>query len=147
MKLFHPLRTTSRPAALRRAFTLLEVMIAVGIFFLGAFAILGVISSGLENARRLQRPIVDAGVLASDLCVTNQLVEGTWAGNLGDLLGHDYDEYDYTETITEEQTNRLFRADFVLQLRGNGQPVSKMSVLLWRPLSPAGSLDGATVRR
>src|ERR1044071_5556406 len=109
----------NKPA--RRAFSLLEVMVAIGIFFLGVFAILGVISSGLENARRLQRPIVDAGVIASDLCATNQLIEGTWSGNLGDLLGHEYDEYNYTETITEELTNKLFRASFTLQLRGNGQ--------------------------
>lgn len=126
------------------AFSLVEVMIAIGIFFMGAFAILGVISSGLGNARQLQRPIVDAGVLASDLCATNKLIEGTWDGNLGDLLGHEYDEYNYTETITEVRTNKLFQADFTLQLRGNGQVVSRTTILLWRPLSPAGSLDGAT---
>ena len=128
----------------RRAFSLLEVMVAIGILFLGVFAILGVVSGGLENARRLQRPIVDAGVLAADLCATNQLVEGTWSGNLGDILGHDYDDYDYTETVTEAMTNKLFRADFTLQLRGNDRPISQTSVLLWRPLSPAGGLDGAT---
>ena len=127
-----------------QAFSLLEVMVAIGIFFLGAFAILGVISSGLENARRLQRPIVDAGVLASDLCATNQLIEGTWSGNLGDLLGHDYDEYNYTENVFERETNKMFQADFTIQLRGNNQIVSQTSILLWRPLSPAGSLDGAT---
>jgi len=131
------------PENSRNAFSLLEVMVAIGIFFLAAFAILGVISSGLENARRLQRPLVDAGVLASDLCVTNQLVEGTWSGNLGDLLGHDYDGYSYTEVITEEMTNKLFRVDFALQL-SSGKTISQTSVLLWRPLSPAGSMDGAT---
>ncbi|HEU6447751.1 MAG TPA: hypothetical protein VFV23_04865 [Verrucomicrobiae bacterium] len=131
----------------RRAFSLLEVMVAVGIFFMGVFAILGVISSGLENARRLQRPMVDAGALAADVCATNQLVEGQWPGNLGDLLGHDYDGYDYTETITEVMTNKLFRADFKITLSGSDQVVSQASVLLWRPLSPAGSLDGGTTGR
>jgi prepilin-type N-terminal cleavage/methylation domain-containing protein len=130
-----------------RAFSLIEVMVAIAIFFIGTFAILGLISSGLENARRLQRPIVDAGVLASDLSTTNQLVEGTYSGNLGDLLGNDYSEYNYTETITEALTNKLFRADFVLQLRGDDRPVSEISVFLFRPLSPAGSLDGATTGR
>ena len=31
-----------------RAFTLLEVMIAIGVFFLGAFAILSLVSKGPE---------------------------------------------------------------------------------------------------
>ena len=43
----------------RRAFTLLEVMIAVAIFFVSAFAILGLISSSLANVRRLQRPTTE----------------------------------------------------------------------------------------
>ena len=44
----------------RRAFSLLEVMIAIAIFFVASFAILGLISSSLNNVRRLQRPTVDA---------------------------------------------------------------------------------------
>ena len=44
----------------RRAFSLLEVMIAIAIFFLSVFAILSLVSQSLSNARRLQRPQVDA---------------------------------------------------------------------------------------
>ena len=60
----------------QRAFSLLEVMIAIGIFFMAVFAILGLVSSSLENARRLQRPIVDASPVAGYLLQTNKLVEG-----------------------------------------------------------------------
>ena len=65
----------------------MEVMIAIGIFFMCVFAILWLVSSSLENARRLQRPMVDAGAVASWISLTNQLVEGTYTINLGDLLG------------------------------------------------------------
>lgn len=51
-------------AARRHGFSLLEVMIAIGVFFLAVFAILGLVSSSLGNARRLQRPLVDAGAVA-----------------------------------------------------------------------------------
>ena len=74
----------------RKAFTLLEVMIAVGLFFMASFAILGLISTSLANARRLQKPLVDASVLASQLSMTNKLYEGTVSGNLADMLGKDY---------------------------------------------------------
>ncbi len=62
--------------------TLLEVMIAVAIFFMAAFAILGLVSSSLANARRLQRPPVDASPVLAHYAATNSLVEGTYSGNL-----------------------------------------------------------------
>ena len=74
----------------QRAFSLLEVMIAIGIFFMAVFAILGLVSSSLENARRLQRPIVDASPVAGYLLQTNVLVEGVYEADLGDFLGNAY---------------------------------------------------------
>jgi Tfp pilus assembly protein PilV len=123
----------------RRAFTLLEVMIAIGIFFMAVFVILALVSSVLANARRLQRPMVDAGMLASELSITNQLVEETQSGDFGDA----YPGYTWTANITEVQTNRLFQVDYQV-FNDSKNPVQKMSVLFFRPLSPAGSLDGAT---
>jgi Tfp pilus assembly protein PilV len=123
----------------RRGFTLLEVMIACVVFFVGTFAILALISSSLENARRLQRPMVDAGLLASELSLTNQLVEDNASGDFGDL----YPGYNWTSTIQEDQTNKLFRVDYQV-FNGSKVLVSKMSVLLFRPDSAAGTLDGAT---
>ena len=40
--------------AQRRAFSLMEVMIAIGIFFMCIFVVLSLVSSSLQNARRLQ---------------------------------------------------------------------------------------------
>jgi type II secretory pathway pseudopilin PulG len=124
----------------QRAFSLLEVMIAIGIFFMATFVILGLVSSVLANARRLQRPMVDAAMIASELSLTNQLVEEVQSGDFGKA----YPGYNWTAEITEEQTNKLFRVDFVVQRSDNKEVMQKMSVLFYRPQSKAGSLDGGT---
>ncbi len=132
---------------LRRAFSLLEVMIAIGILFMGTFAILGLISTSLSNARRLQRPLVDASALASQLSITNKLVEGVYSGNLGDLLGKAYNDYKWTGEIIEVQSNKLFRADFIIQSTRSQDVISRTTTLLYRPESPPGSLDGGGLGR
>ncbi len=126
-----------------RAFSLMEVMIAIAIFFMSTFVILSLVSSVLQNARRLQRPMVDAAMIASELSLTNQLVETTDSGDFGKA----YPGYTWTADITEVLTNRLFQVDYVVQKTGSREVVQKMSVLFFRPKSPAGSLDGATVGR
>ena len=50
------------------AFSLLEVMIASGIFFMTVFAILAMVSSVLRNARSLRRVELDAGMVAAQAC-------------------------------------------------------------------------------
>jgi len=136
----------TQTGARRRGFSLLEVMIAVGIFFIGVFSILGLVSSSLENARRLQRPMVDAGAVASWLSRTNQLVEGTYTVNLGDLLGDAYSGYDCTYDIEEVESNLLFQVGYVVQsTTGNHEIVYSMTNLFFSPQSPPGSLDGATM--
>lgn len=127
-----------------QAFSLLEVMIAIGIFFMATFAILALVTNSLSNARRLQRPQVSAGMLAGELALTNQLVEGNFSGDFGEL----HPDYTWESVVTEEQTNKLFRVDYIVQSREGGKPVtSKMTILLFRPQSPAGSLDGGTTTR
>jgi hypothetical protein len=46
------------------------------------------------------------------------------------------------------QSNKLFQVDFIVQDGSayNKPVVSKMSILLFRPASPAGSLDGGMGR-
>jgi type II secretion system protein I len=127
----------------RGGFTLLEVMFAVVAFCTATFAILALVSQSLQNARRLQRPMVDAGLVAAQLSLTNQLVEGTESGDLGDLLGDAYKGYTWDYAIDEAQTNKLFQVVIAVQSNeGNKPVVSKMTVLFYRPDSPAGSLDG-----
>jgi Tfp pilus assembly protein PilV len=127
----------------RRAFSLLEVMIAIGIFFMCIFVILSLVSSSLKNARRLERPMVDAAMLASELSLTNQIVETSQSGDFGKL----YPGYTWTADISEVLTNRLFQVDYVVARNDTKEAVQKMSVLFYRPKSPAGSLDGGTVAK
>src|SRR5438270_11865223 len=92
------------------AFTIIEVMIAMGIFFMAIFAILSLVSSNLRIARRLQEPQVDAGMLVSQLSLTNQLQEGGDSGNFGDV----YPGYKWESTITQVGTNGLFQVEYLV---------------------------------
>ena len=142
------LKTGIRRGREQRAFTLLEVVIAMGIFSMAVFAILGLVSSSLENARRLQRPFVDASPVAGYLLQTNSLVEGVYEADLGNFLGNAYKGYQVTYAIQEVETNKFFQVDFVVQSPDRGRAVvSKMTAMYFKPQSPAGSLDGATVAR
>jgi hypothetical protein len=125
------------------AFSLLEVMVAMAIFFSAAFVILTLVSGGVANVHRLQRPQVDAGAVASIYSLTNKVLEGTENGDLGDMLGDQYRGYSYESTSVEVESNKLFRVDFTIYSPAPGHPVySQISSLFFRPESPAGSLDG-----
>src|SRR5512133_3010412 len=71
----------------RLAFTLIEVMIACGIFFMATFSILALVSSTLRNARSLQRGEVDAGMAAAQVyqtLKTNRQESGSITGDFGE---------------------------------------------------------------
>src|SRR5471030_1567546 len=114
----------------RRAFSLLECMIAIAAFVIATFAILALISQSLQNARRLQRPMVDAAMLASELSLTNKLEEGTDSGDFGKV----YPGSTWAMATTEVLSNKLFEVDYVVQRPDGGRP-EKMSILLFRPQS------------
>jgi Tfp pilus assembly protein PilV len=130
-----------------RAFSLLEVMIAIAIFFLAVFAILSLVSQSLGNARRLQRPLVDAGSVLATYAATNILVEGNYSGSMVDILGDAYRDYSWTAEITEVATNKLFSVKCAVQQRGSHEIISDMTSLFYDPQSPAGSLDGGNFIR
>jgi len=136
---------TGRPFEIRhsklwRAFTLIEVMFAVVVFCTATFVILALVANSLSNARRLQQPMVDAGVVASWLSQTNQLETGIQHVNLGELLGDPYNNYTCTYDVEKAGTNKLFRVDFIVQNdrgeSGTKPVVSQMSILLYSPNSP-----------
>jgi prepilin-type N-terminal cleavage/methylation domain-containing protein len=139
------LRRSNSPLRIsRNGFTLMEVMIAIGVFCLGVLAILGLVANVLHGARLLDKPMVDAGVVAGQISQTNSLTEVSGVtGDLGEFLGDPYKNYTYLYDITEAQSNKLFEVDIdVLNSDAPGKPlVSKVSLLLYRPQSPPGSLD------
>ena len=116
--------------ALVRAFTLLEVMIALTIFFLAIVSILGSVSRSLGAARSLQQKFPDISALVADLMLTNKLEEGTGGGDFGEL----YPGYSWTGYTNQIATNGLFQIDFVIRsLRGSQAVEWTNSIYLWRP--------------
>ena len=79
-------RAQVQHAAASRAFTLLEVMIAVGIFFMVAFAVLALVSQCLRQAGALKQMRSPVGSLAAQTVVTNQLEEGIETGDFEDIF-------------------------------------------------------------
>jgi hypothetical protein len=111
-------------------FTLLEVMIALAIFFMAVFSILGVVSQGLGAARSLQSEVPDAGSMAAELLLADRLEEGWEEGDFGEL----HPDYLWRRDIVEVGTNGLFRVDFLIAGARGGKLVEfRSSMLLWRP--------------
>jgi hypothetical protein len=124
------------------AFTLLEVIIACAIFFMCAFAILGVVTSGLSAARRMQVKEPDVGLVASMLCLSNILTEGTVSGDFELLFPKLYSGYTWQADILEVGSNSLFQVDIRMfgSSRGRRGPAeSQAQIQLYRPGSPPGS--------
>ena len=115
------------------AFTLLEVMVAVFIFFVAIFAILELVSQNLRLARSLQKNSPSAAMVAGRLSLTNKLEE---ASQSGDFEGY-YPGYTWRSETFLAGTNGLFQIDIAV-LKDN-VPFSSMSILLYRPDSPQGN--------
>lgn len=105
-------------------------MVALGIFFMAVFAILGVMSTALRNARALQQIPVDAGMVAAEMSLTNAITEGLESGDFGDM----YPGYKWTRDAYEVGTNGLFQVDIIVQ-KPTGTLESQMSIFLYRPQS------------
>jgi type II secretion system protein I len=112
-------------------FTLLEVMIACGVFFMAIFAILELVSTLLRNAGRLRHVEVDAGLVASQLYKTNKLTEGTESGDFGTALK----EYSWETEASEAATNGLWQVKIVVNKRGLREPLDEMTVYVFSPQS------------
>ncbi|MBI3414951.1 MAG: hypothetical protein HY043_06450 [Verrucomicrobia bacterium] len=118
------------------AFTLLEVVIALGIFSIAMFAILDLTGQSLRAARALRQTTVTASTLAAELCLTNRLEEGVESGDFGDI----YPGYTWTREIylwPTAPTNGMFQVDFTVYANSHrkSRVESKMSILLFRPES------------
>lgn len=119
------------------ALSLVEVMIAMLLFFMVVFAILGMVSNILRNARRLQEEHVDAGAVAAHLCLSNRLEEGSFDFDFGDL----YPDYRGMYEVTLV-TNGLFSVEILVENEKQRGAPSTMSILLFRPDSPTGAPIG-----
>lgn len=134
----------SRAARPRSAFTLLEVLIAMAVFFTAVFSILELVSQNLRAARALTPESVDIADAISDLILTNRVEECTESGDFGDWARG----YAWTRTLTEVGTNGLFRVD-VTVIRSDPPLEKTTSLLLYKPDSkrrPGGSYGRGGLR-
>jgi Tfp pilus assembly protein PilV len=114
----------------RAAFTLLEVMIAMAIFFMAIFAILGLVAQNLQVARGLSMGEVDFSTVAAELALTNRLDEGTTTGDFGDY----YPGATWTANVSLYSSNGLYQADILVEWPQNGLTKEQhTSILLYRP--------------
>ena len=129
-------RTKSR----RRAFTLLEVMIAVGILFMCLFGVLALLTNSLANARKLQQHRdIDtssiAGLIYVQLVNTNNVNEGPIDVDLEEMFPGSKCEAD----LTQVGTNGLCQVDFVLER--NQKLELKSSFLVYLPNMKVGMIN------
>ena len=131
-------RGTQRPGF---AFTLLEVMIAMAIFFLAVFSILELVSVSLRSARSLQLYSPHASMLAAKLAMTNLLEEGVQRGDFHEF-GELYDGFEWEQEVNLVSTNGLYEVNIaVFDFRQGRAPLnSTLSILLYRPETIQGGV-------
>lgn len=133
----------------QRAFTLLEVMIAMTIFLLAVFAILGVVAQNLRIARGLSMGEVDVGTVAAEIVTTTNLSEGSISGDFGDA----YPGASWMAELTLVGTNGsgprvtgaghgLFQADIVIDWPQNGLVKQKKTSILVYNIQGSGAGTG-----
>ncbi|NLH74641.1 MAG: prepilin-type N-terminal cleavage/methylation domain-containing protein [Verrucomicrobia bacterium] len=119
--------------AWQAAFTLLEVLIAMGIFFMAVFAILDLVAQNLRIARGLRLGEIEFSSVAAELSMTNRLTEGATMGDFGDLRPG----ASWTAETQLYSSNGLFRVDIAVDWPDTGLVRQrKGSILLYRPDSP-----------
>jgi hypothetical protein len=112
-------------------------MIACGIFFMATFAILGLVTTTLRNARGLQRGDVDAGMAAAQIyqmLKTNRQVEVTGKGDFGEA----YPDYSYEFESQQYQSNGLLQVDIVVSRRGLRTPADMMRIWVYNSDAKSG---------
>ena len=114
-------------------FSLLEVMIAIGIFFTSVFLILELTSQHLRTARIMQTMDVDRSSLPALLSMTNFLEIGPLPIDIKMAYEDSHPGVTVDGMIEEAATNGLFRVDYTIHwLAENNMRKTRNSILLWR---------------
>lgn len=122
-------------------FSLLEVMIAMAVFFIVVFAILGVVIQSLGAARALQQQQGDCGTVASYWSLSNVVEEGVFSGDFeGVVPGYTWQ----AEVPEPPGSNGLYVIHITVFKTGGkrGQATETLSMLKWtgqKPKGPGGS--------
>jgi type II secretory pathway pseudopilin PulG len=126
----------------RRAFTLLEVMIATAIFFAAVFSILALVGQCLRSARGLHKNAPTAGMVAAEqISMTNKVEEGIQSGDFGDL----YPDWEWETSTVFFASNGMYQVDIAVLHKGNLD--SSISILAYKPDSTTGLSTQSKFRR
>ncbi len=106
-------------------------MIAMAVFFIVVFAILGVVVQSLGAARALQQQQGDCGMVAAMLSLSNSLDENFESGDFEGIV----EGYRWERNIVEVGSNGFFQVDIdVFKTGGKGKGTREsMSVLMYKP--------------
>jgi hypothetical protein len=137
-------RPIFRTADRRRehAFTLIEVMVAIALFFMCTFAILGLTSQLLKNARIFQSKKSPGVAMVHGWYTskTNRVSEGEVTVEFSEIspdIGELYRDY-YAVILAEpneEMTNGLWNVSYTVFNRKTGQVDSTVNTFYWDPAS------------
>jgi hypothetical protein len=123
----------------RNAFTILEVMIALAIFFGCVFGILALVAQSLRSARSLRPLNMDARSAIAMISMTNRLSEGPIPPEIIFAYEKENPGFILTGEIFEAETNGLFRVVFTVGTASSGSQKQAVTmtdeILLFSPLS------------
>lgn len=126
------------------AFTLLEVIVACGVFFLVGFSILEMVTRSLAAAKKLQNRDPDPGLVAAALSLTNRIEEGTISGTFEDIAPNLYPGWRWEAFLEEVHSNSLFKVQIIVHNEGAQRMAGPQTLeyLTYRPGSPPGQRFG-----
>ena len=133
-------RAEARAPGKQRAFTLLEVMIAVAVLFMCLFGVLALLANSLASARKLQQHRdIDTGTVAGLIYVqlvnTNSLNEGPIDVDLEEMFPGSKCVAD----LTEIGTNGLCQVDF--EVERNSRLEVQSHFLVYLPSMKTGGIS------
>jgi hypothetical protein len=110
---------SSQPLA---GFSLLEVLIAMAVFFIVVFAILGMVVQSVGAARALQHQTADPSMVAAMFSLSNKLEEGHYSGDLEGVVA----DYLWDAEVYEIGSNGLYQIDMTVRKKNaRGQVVGE----------------------
>lgn len=120
------------------AFSLIEVALALAVFFVATFAILELTTTSLKTAKLLDNATPNPGMAVTDLMITNMIEEGFASGD----FGPEYPGYVWERNVYEVGTNGLFQVDVVARATNGSDWASTMAIFLFDPASSGSSTPG-----
>jgi type II secretory pathway pseudopilin PulG len=134
------------------AFSLIEVMVALAIFFMAVFAILGLMSTLLQNARVFQskRPPEARMIFAYQTSITNRVIEGSIDFDFSEMADFGDEFRDYRAEVeaypNEMYTNGLWDVQYRVVDRRTGRVESTFTTFQFDPNTKSKQLSGGLGR-